>query len=67
MICFVPFETDNKYMLQLHLQGKQKEFWETVNKNGYFGNGSYAYDLVELLLGKYNKRYDENILYVCQG
>jgi hypothetical protein len=49
-------------MLQLHLQGKQKEFWETVNKNGYFGNGSYAYDLVELLLGKYNKRYDENIL-----
>lgn len=61
-ICFVPFETDNKYMLQLHLQGKQKEFWETVNKNASLGNGSYAYDLVELLLGKYNKRYDENIL-----
>lgn len=51
-IVFVPFEPENTFCCQLQLQEEQKEFWEVVNSNATYGKVSYAYNLIELLLGK---------------
>lgn len=51
-VCFVPFESKSDDLISLREVDSQKEFWECVNSNGGIGNGSYSYNLIDLLLNE---------------
>lgn len=50
-ICFVPFKTYMKDMMQLSILPEQEEFWEAVNQSAGNKKNGYVYNIVDLLNG----------------
>lgn len=54
-ICFVPYETDERYSMRLPRMVGQKKFYETVNDNAGTGKNAIAYNILKIING--NKDY----------
>jgi uncharacterized protein (DUF1919 family) len=48
-ICFVPFQTESPYLMELEMYEKHHAFWETVNSNAAGGANALKYNPVDLL------------------
>ena len=48
-ICFVPFHTENPFLMELKMYKKHHAFWETVNSNAGGGENCLKYNPVDLL------------------
>lgn len=51
-ICFVPYESDEKYSMRLPLMRGQTKFYETVNINAGIGKNAIAYNILAVMEGK---------------
>lgn len=50
-VCFVPYESREKYAVTLPMMPGQTKFYEAVNGNGAIGKNAIAYDVLEIING----------------
>ena len=48
-VCFVPFHTENSFLMELKMYERHHMFWETVNSNAGGGENCLKYNPVDLL------------------